>query len=64
MSSIESLSGEYIPSGDEGLSWGGDYWESQEENGVGPPGDSEDGHHGEDGPPYGCCSFQVQIQIY
>lgn len=56
-----SLSGEYISSGDKGLGRGGDYWESQEENGVGPPSNSEDGHHGKDGPSHGCCSFKVQL---
>ena len=41
--------GEHLPSGYQGNRGGGHHRESQEEDGVGPSGHSEDGHHGSDG---------------
>jgi len=51
--------GEHLSAGDEEFGGGGDHRAGEEEDGAGPPGDPEDGHHGEDGPAHGCRSFQV-----
>lgn len=60
---VVHTTGEHLPSGDKRLSRGGHYRESQEENGVGPPCHSEDGHHWKNCTSYWCCSIQVSNHV-
>lgn len=51
--------GQHLPSGDQRLRGGGHHRAGQEEDGAGPPGHPEDGHHGEDGPAHWRRSIQA-----